>query len=89
MPYQLALYALGRTGKERNAVILYPTLAVEASEQVVQLREPVTGDFQAQVILRPVKLLALEKLLCDKDGKARLRKAALARQFSFGDAAAA
>jgi 5-methylcytosine-specific restriction enzyme subunit McrC len=88
MLYQLALYALGRAGKERTAAILYPTLAADAAEQVIQLREPVSGNFQAQVILRPVKLLALEKLLRDKDWKAWQRKAALARQFSFGDAAA-
>jgi hypothetical protein len=36
-----------------------------------------------------VKLLTLEKLVREKDWKVRQRKADPARQFSFGDAAAA
>jgi len=83
MLYQLALYALGQNGNERKAVILYPTLAPNASDQAIHLREPVTGASQAQVILRPVKLLELEKLLRAQDWQSNKRKAALAEQLSI------
>jgi len=83
MLYQLALYALGQRGNERKAVILYPTLATNASDQVIHLREPVTGAPQAQVVLRPVKLLELEKLLRSKDWQSDKRKAALAHALSM------
>jgi 5-methylcytosine-specific restriction enzyme subunit McrC len=83
MLYQLALYALGQSGNERKAVILYPTLATNATDQAIQLREPVSGAPQAQVVLRPVKLLELEKLLRSKDWQGNKRKAALARELSI------
>jgi 5-methylcytosine-specific restriction enzyme subunit McrC len=82
MLYQLALYALGQSGNERKAVILYPTLAINASEQAIHLREPVTGAHQAQVILRPVNLLEMEKLLRSTDWQSDKRKAALAHRLS-------
>lgn len=76
-------------GLERNATRPFCTHSGGRCRQTGDsLREPVSGDFQAQVILRPVKLLALEKLLREEDWKVRQRKADLARQFSFGDAAA-
>jgi len=81
MLYQLALYALGQRGRERKAVILYPTLATNASDQAIQLCEPVTGASQAQVNLRPVKLLELENLLRGKDWQSNQRKAVLAHQL--------
>jgi 5-methylcytosine-specific restriction enzyme subunit McrC len=84
MLYQLALYALGQDGNERSAVILYPTLAMDAADQAIQLRAPVGGDLQAQVVLRPVNLLTLEKLLRDKEWRANKRRVELAHQLSFG-----
>jgi 5-methylcytosine-specific restriction enzyme subunit McrC len=84
MLYQLALYALGRSGKDRAAVILYPTIMADASEQVIRLREPVSGVSQAQVILRPVNLLKLETLLRAKDWIIEKRKIALAQHLAFG-----
>ena len=84
MLYQLSLYALGRRDGEREAVILYPTLAIEASEQVVRLQEPVSGAFQAEVILRPVNLLQLEKLLSANEPESSKRKSAFAYHLSFG-----
>jgi hypothetical protein len=66
-------------------VILYSTLAGGAWEQVIQLRKPFSGAFQAQVILRPVNLLVLEKLLRARDPEASKRKAALAHELSFGN----
>lgn len=83
MLYQLALYALAQSGIDRKAVILYPTLATNASDQTIHVREPVTGTTQARVILRPVKLLELEELLRAKDWQSNKRRAALAEQFSI------
>lgn len=85
MLYQLSLYALGQLGEDRKAVILYPTLTSDASEQAIHLREPSTGALQAQVILRPVNLLELELLLRNKDRQSSLRKVVLAHELSFGD----
>jgi 5-methylcytosine-specific restriction enzyme subunit McrC len=84
MLYQLALYALGQSTGERSATILYPTLASEATEQAILLREPSTGAPQAQVILRPVNLLKLEMLLRDEGWKSNTKRMALAHQLSFG-----
>ena len=84
MLYQLALYALGQSGNERNAVIIYPTLRAEAREQVILIREPVSGVTQAQVILRPVNLLELDRLLRGRDWQMNRRKIELANQLSFG-----
>lgn len=84
MLYQLALYALGQAGNEPKAVILYPTLAFEAREQAILIREPVSGMAQGQVILRPVNLIELEKLLRDRNWQTNRRKADLAHYLSFG-----
>ena len=86
MLYQLALYALGQSGEERKAVILYPTLSTAASDQAILLREPVTGATQAEVILRPVNLIELEKLLRCDDWRANKRKVDLAHQLATIDA---
>src|ERR1039457_7409277 len=43
MLYQLALYALGQSGEEPKAVILYPTITIDASDQAINLRNPSTG----------------------------------------------
>jgi hypothetical protein len=85
MLYQLALYALGRAGPERSAVILYPTLNPAARDQAVLIREPVSGIAQAEVILRPVHLLDLEALLCDKSNRAERQRRALAHHWAFGE----
>jgi 5-methylcytosine-specific restriction enzyme subunit McrC len=84
MLYQLALYALGQTGDKRKAVILYPTLTGEASDQAIYLHDPSTGVPQAQVILRPINLLELESLLRSSDKESGRRKVNLAHQLSFG-----
>jgi 5-methylcytosine-specific restriction enzyme subunit McrC len=85
MLYQLALYALGQNRRDRTAVIVYPTTATDASEQVIHLREPVSGVSHAQVILRPLNLLELEQLLRNSDWNAEKRKVALAKQLAFGN----
>ena len=84
MLYQLALYALGQKGNEPRSVILYPTLASEAREQAILIREPMSGMPQGQVILRPVNLIELEKLLRDRKWQTNRRKADLAHYLSFG-----
>jgi 5-methylcytosine-specific restriction enzyme subunit McrC len=84
MLYQLAIYALGQGEKERKAVILYPTLATDASEQAIVIRDPVSGVSQAQIILRPLNLVELESLLRDTDWNANKRKVNLANRLAFG-----
>lgn len=84
MLYQVALYALGQRGSERKAIILYPTLTDEAREQAILVCEPVSGEPQAQVILRPVNLIKLDNLLRGRDWQATRRKEDLAYQLSFG-----
>jgi 5-methylcytosine-specific restriction enzyme subunit McrC len=85
MLYQLALYALGHSGYERQAVILYPTLDASATDQTIILKEPVSGLEQARVMLRPVKLLELEELLSASISVERERRCAeLAKRFAFG-----
>lgn len=81
MLYQLALYALGRTG-ERASAILYPTVEAAASEQTIVIQEPVRGGERAHVTLRPVNLLRLDQLL--RAGPAAQRKRAeLARELAL------
>lgn len=84
MLYQLALYALGQSGHEPRAVILYPTLTPEAREQGIVIREPVSGVTQAHVILRPVNLVELEQLLHKRDWQTNRFKTSLAHHLSFG-----
>ena len=60
MLYQLAIYALSKNTGVPRSTILYPTLAVEAVDQVVLLKDPILGQKRAEVALRPVNLLELE-----------------------------
>lgn len=43
----------------REAVILYPSVGGNVSEQVVEIREPSYGDQRTRVILRAVNLVDL------------------------------
>ena len=81
MLYQLALYALGRTG-EQASVILYPTVETAAREQTIVIQEPVRGDERARVTLRPVNLLKLDQLLRAAPAAQRQR-AELARELAL------
>jgi len=84
MLYQLAVYALSQRGGECQSVILYPTLTEEAGEQAILIRAPLGGAPQAEIILRPVELLKLEKLLRNRDWLSTQKKRELANYFSFG-----
>ena len=85
MLYQLAIYALLQDSSKHESVILYPTIDSGAVEQIITLHEPASGMEQAQVILRPVKLLELEQLLrLPNDYSARQNRCELAEHFAFG-----
>ena len=85
MLYQLAMYALGRNGSNRQAVIIYPTLDSTAIDQTYVLREPVNGAEQARIVLRPINLLELKALISAPVGVKRERRcAAMARRLVFG-----
>lgn len=84
MLYQLVIYALSQEPVSQ-ATILYPTLQPAASEARIDVRDPVRGHLRAQVILRPVDLLALERLV-SATPTTQQRSAAqqLARWLVFG-----
>jgi 5-methylcytosine-specific restriction enzyme subunit McrC len=85
MLYQLAIYALSKDTGASRATILYPTLAVEAVDQVLLLKEPIFGHKRAEIALRPVNLLRMEKLVRSHRGAlvARQRQH-FARSLVFG-----
>ena len=81
MLYQLALYALASPA-ERQASILYPTLAEEASEQIVELR--LQGG-SARIAVRPVPLIQLAELIrAPTSTAARHERERLAMKLAFG-----
>jgi 5-methylcytosine-specific restriction enzyme subunit McrC len=83
MLYQLALYALGHVSGERLSAIIYPTVDDAAREQQIAIQEPVYGEPQARVVLRPLNLLKLDQLL--RGGLAsRSQRVMLAKQLAFG-----
>lgn len=83
MLYQLSLYALGRSGQDRTAVILFPTLDDFASEQVLCINDPFQGHQQGRVVLRPVNLLELERLI--RQGRAGVaQRSAMADRLAYG-----
>jgi 5-methylcytosine-specific restriction enzyme subunit McrC len=85
MLYQLAIYALSKETGTPRATILYPTLAVQAVDQVMLLKDPIFGHKRAEVALRPVNLLKIEKLVRPHQGAlvARQRQY-FARMLIFG-----
>jgi 5-methylcytosine-specific restriction enzyme subunit McrC len=85
MLYQLAIYALSKSTGSPRSTILYPTLAVDAVDQIVLLRDPISGQKRAEVALRPVNLLEMEKLIRPRQGAgARRKRQELAGALVFG-----
>lgn len=84
MLYQLALYALGQSTLLRRAVILYPTMETAAREQRIIVQEPVGGTSQAEVMIRPVKLLELDELVRDRGPNAGKRRRDYAMRLAIG-----
>jgi hypothetical protein len=80
----LSLYALAFKGPCKRAVILYPTLQSKASDQAVIIHEPLSSRPQAEVILRPVNLLTLERQLRDHSSAGREARVASASFWAFG-----
>lgn len=68
MLYQLAIYALSQESGAK-AVILYPTLHLEAQEAHIAIRDPLDSNDRAYVVLRPVSLPYLERLISASDGR--------------------
>lgn len=61
--YQLSIYALASPA--RVSVLLYASMAAEARDEQVDVRQPVTWSSRTptSVVLRPVPLLRLAELL--------------------------
>lgn len=84
MLYQLSLYALSQPSGA-TATILYPTLDPTAREARIAIREPVSGDNRAYVVLRPVDLLYLNQVLTTFTGEKQRRACrVLAQQLALG-----
>jgi hypothetical protein len=61
-------------------------LAGEAADQVVRLKDPVLADKRAEIILRPVSLLGMERLVRPRQGAlAARRRREFARTLVFGN----
>ncbi len=86
MLYQLVIYASSREAGGR-AVMLYPTLDPGAEEACVEVRDPLAGAARAEVILRPVDMLRLERLVSGPRTAQQGREAAAhARWLVYGEA---
>jgi 5-methylcytosine-specific restriction enzyme subunit McrC len=85
MLYQLAIYALSKSTGSPRSTILYPTMAVDAGDQIVLLRDPIAGRKRAEIVLRAVNLLEMERLLRPRQGAAaRWKRKEVAEALVFG-----
>lgn len=64
---------------------MYPTMETAAREQTIVVQEPIGGVSQAEVVMRPVKLLELDELVRDRGPHAGKRRGTYAAQLAFGD----
>lgn len=63
MLYQLTIYALAKDTGLPRSTILYPTLADRAADQLLWFKDPALGHQRAEIVLRPVNLLEMERLV--------------------------
>jgi len=85
MLYQLAIYSLSRPD-HFTAVILHPTVDVNAREQRIEIRDPVGRNHRSEVVIRPVHLAHLESLvMMRRSEQARRLSEAYAKQLTFGE----
>jgi 5-methylcytosine-specific restriction enzyme subunit McrC len=84
MLYQLSVYALGQPDVD-TAVILYPTMSGGASDQCIEIRDPMNGRPRAAVVMRPVRLDYLAELISpDAPAGAAASRETLAKEWVFG-----
>jgi 5-methylcytosine-specific restriction enzyme subunit McrC len=89
MLYQLALYAVSQPG-DRSVAILYPTANASATEQRIDIRDPMTARRRATVCLRPVRIDVMEDLLASPStAETRAQCSRMAMQLAFGASPAA
>lgn len=86
MLYQLAVYALSKNAGSSRSTILYPTLASNAVDQVVLLKDPIYGHRCAEIVMRPVNLMEMEELIRPRQKVAdRRNRHAYALRLAFGN----
>ena len=85
MLYQLCIYAMSQK-ENRKSTILYPIINDQATEAKIEIRDPLYGRGQAQVILRPLNLLHLNKLISGLQNRQNERdKSDFANFLAFGN----
>ncbi|HEY3333304.1 MAG TPA: hypothetical protein VGK19_24930 [Capsulimonadaceae bacterium] len=86
MLYQLAMYALSQP-TERSATILYPALGPSATDARIVITDPIDSATPARVIVRPVDLLAIDRVISQTMTPNRSAVATmLANSLVFGSA---
>lgn len=83
MLYQLAVYAISHREKLRSS-ILYPTTSSQASEQRIDITDPIYGKHLGQVCLRPVNLDQLAELVSTNTSSAARERLRIAKLLAFG-----
>jgi len=84
MLYQLSVYALSQN-VGGSATILYPTDVIGATEERIQIKDPISGDSRGQVILRPVDISYLDEIISVSTSTTVQReRIKYARQLAFG-----
>jgi len=83
MLYQLAVYAFSHREKLQSS-ILYPTTSFQASEQRIDITDPIYGKHLGQVCLRPVNLDRLAELVASKSAFASRERIRIANTLVFG-----
>ena len=88
MLYQLAIYALSQewhNDGRGHATIIYPTISNDTAEARIQISDPVVGRKRAQINLRPVDLLYLDRLISKMGSSAIQREMSeYAQKLAFG-----